>query len=407
MNALLISGYHSLSQAGWADFITKYVNQYNWQQISLPPRYFSWRMFGGALSAEAIAPDTLQQSYDLLLATSSVDLNRLLGIYPHLHQCRKILYFHDNQFAYPETARSQDHAAWQMASIYSALSADRLLFNSLYNQDTFLNGVTDLLKKMPDLVPGGITDELRAKSSVLAVPVASPAESESTALSAPAEKTSTAAAGEPTTVRSETGFSAENPLIILWNHRWEWDKNPSGLLAVLDECQRRNLPIKFIISGQSFRQVPAEIDQIKRLHQQQLVHIGYIDSLPDYARHMEIADIVLSTAIHEFQGVAVMEAIMAGCVPLLPDDLSYPEFVPPEYLYTRSNLATSLGKMRPVNSTEQAAVSDQNAICGQLQRWLTTGLPKPPDLSRFSPENMVEAYNRYLSCPTQPGKISV
>jgi hypothetical protein len=37
---------------------------------------------------------------------------------------------------------------------------------------------------------------------------------------------------------------------------------------------------------------------------------------------------VVSTALHEFQGVAVMEAVKAGCIPAVPDRLGYPDFSP-------------------------------------------------------------------------------
>jgi hypothetical protein len=44
-------------------------------------------------------------------------------------------------------------------------------------------------------------------------------------------------------------------------------------------------------------------------------------------------DFVLSTADQEFQGLAIQEAMASGCIPVVPDALSYPEYIPVEYRY--------------------------------------------------------------------------
>ncbi len=52
--------------------------------------------------------------------------------------------------------------------------------------------------------------------------------------------------------------------------------------------------------------------------------------------------IVLSTALHEFFGMSVVEAVRAGCRPLLPARLSYPELFDGNFLYKDEELIPAL-----------------------------------------------------------------
>ena len=62
------------------------------------------------------------------------------------------------------------------------------------------------------------------------------------------------------------------------------------------------------------------LEQLLRLHPDYLGHWGTVTGRQNYYRLLERADVVLSTALHEFQGVAVMEAVARGCQPLVPED---------------------------------------------------------------------------------------
>ncbi len=76
---------------------------------------------------------------------------------------------------------------------------------------------------------------------------------------------------------------------------------------------------------------PAEFEEARTRLGDRLVHYGYAESEADYARLLWDADIVLSTAIHEFFGVSIVEAITCGCLPILPRRLSYPELIPAQW----------------------------------------------------------------------------
>ena len=57
---------------------------------------------------------------------------------------------------------------------------------------------------------------------------------------------------------------------------------------------------------------------------------------------LQSMDVVISTAEHEFFGIAVCEAVWAGAVPVLPRRLSYPELVTAESLYDSTEHAAAL-----------------------------------------------------------------
>ncbi len=309
---LLLSAYDAKSHRYWHQQLVSGLPQFQWQVLALKDRYFSWRMGGNAMSFQQQFHSELKAPYDVVLATSMTDLSTLLGLYPHLSQAKKLLYFHENQFAYPLNKQQQGLAEIQLRSIYAAMVADALIFNSRFNRDTFLNGLKAFINKMPDGTPKDLALLFKEKSKLLPVPI-----------------------------KDDVFSQNRNPINkghieVVWNHRWEHDKGPDVLLELLHLCH--NQPnIKFHILGQQFKQIPPEMQCIIDQHKDQCLTVGYIKERSAYLEILHQADVVLSTAHHDFQGIAMLEAVACGCLPVAPNRLVYPEYYPLENLYPTSN----------------------------------------------------------------------
>lgn len=314
MKILLLSAYDARSHQLWRQGLEEQFPQYDWHVLTLPARHFAWRARSNAMQWFFKNGDQLNSQFDLLIATSTVDLASLRGLFPNLASTPAILYFHENQFAYPQGNSKHSTLELKIASVYSALAADEVVFNSRYNRDTFLAGAESMLKKMPDNLSQCLASVLSPKCLVLPVPLH----------------------GAFAPDRSRKALQNE-PIQLVWNHRWEFDKGPDRLLAFCRELLKTQLAFVLHVVGQQFRDQPAEFAQLRSELQAQrpqaLGQWGFIAKQSDYVALLKRSHFVLSTAEHDFQGLAVLEAVQAGCLPLVPNRLAYPEWIGERCLY--------------------------------------------------------------------------
>ena len=114
---------------------------------------------------------------------------------------------------------------------------------------------------------------------------------------------------------------------IIWAARWEHDKNPDDLLAVLRILRDGRFDFQVSVIGPSLQVKPNAILEIKKELADRILHWGYMPTRHEYSQALASADCFISTANHEFFGLSAAEAIAAGTIPLLPNRLSYPELL--------------------------------------------------------------------------------
>ncbi|XP_076849530.1 tRNA-queuosine alpha-mannosyltransferase isoform X2 [Brachyhypopomus gauderio] len=398
---------------------------------TLPAKKWHWRARTAALYFMQAIPSS--PSYRVLFTSSVLNLAELVALRPDLASLKKILYFHENQLIYPVRKSQERDFQYGYNQILSCLVADVVVFNSAFNMNSFLSSISTFLKTMPDHRPRGLDQLIRPKCRVVYFPIRLPDVTrpvsiypkaclylpQDLSLSAPSPqdppnlsetaKTSTAGSTHeaqkelpgkrpsptgqqlPPQQGGDTGApqghpapsrpighedTAPQPLHIVWPHRWEHDKDPQLFLQTLLKLKEQELNFEVSVLGETFTDVPDVFAEAREQLAHHVCHWGFVPSKEDYLSVLCHADVVVSTAKHEFFGVAIatqrrrswcfsnvqpcafpwlsalcccpqakgleakrllsywLEAVHCGCYPLCPKALVYPEIFHDVYLYS-------------------------------------------------------------------------
>ncbi|WP_276609582.1 tRNA-queuosine alpha-mannosyltransferase domain-containing protein [Desulfuromonas acetexigens] len=309
LEIILLEPYLTGSHAAWAREYAAH-SRHRVRILGLEGRHWKWRMHGGAVTlarqflAEGLRPD-------LLLATDVLDLATFLALTRKVTARTPVaLYFHENQLTYPWSPGDADpslcrDAHYAFINYASALAAGDVLFNSDYHRRAFLGALPEFLAAFPDHREPESIAAIAGKSRTL------PLGLDLRALDGPA----------PPRV---------GPPLILWNHRWEYDKNPEEFFRALFRLDEMGVDFTLAVLGESFRKFPPIFAEARRRLARRIVHWGFVESFADYAAWLRRADLLPVTSFHDFFGAAVVQAIHCDTWPLLPKRLAYPEHLPIE-----------------------------------------------------------------------------
>lgn len=300
MRIWLIEPYFGGSHRAWAEGYRRH-SRHEVELITHEARFWKWRMQGAHLTLSAAAA-SLPGPPDVVLASSMLNLAGFLGAARRsVGDAPVVVYLHENQLAYPRSPLDRADAAYPMVNWTSASVADLVLFNSAYHRDRFFSLLPAFLHQFPDHRHDDLVAAVRGRAEVIPVGVDL------------AEVPRGAEKGEP-------------PLIV-WNHRWEHDKGIAELAAAVRALVDTGANFRMAICGEQFVSVPDAFASLPGLLGDRLIQFGFAPE-PEYRALLADAAITLSTAFQEFFGVAVVEAMSAGAVPVLPNRLVYRERAP-------------------------------------------------------------------------------
>lgn len=297
MRILALEPYYGGSHRSFTDsWISR--SRHDWTLLTLPPYKWKWRMRHSAITfAEEIKKlDSLE--FDLLFCSDMLNLAEFTGLVPDkLSTLPKLVYFHENQLTYPSRFNTEKDMHFAYTNFCTALTADHIWFNSNFHMNEFLDALELFLKRMPDYQHSELVNSIRNKSAV-----------------------------------NYPGINLLEPIIkkndipnILWAARWEHDKNPELFFEAVDQLLDKGLKFSISVIGESFKDSPEIFFRAEKKYSKIIRYFGYQESYKDYLKVLGSSDIIVSTADHEFFGIAVVEAISAGAIPCLPYKLAYPE----------------------------------------------------------------------------------
>ncbi|XP_069087850.1 tRNA-queuosine alpha-mannosyltransferase isoform X1 [Pleurodeles waltl] len=398
MGVLIIEAFYGGSHKQLADLLVEEFE--NSVLCSLPAKKWHWRARTSALNFMQTVPASDQ--YSILFASSVLNLAELVALRPDLGKLKKVLYFHENQLVYPVRKSQERDFQYGYNQVLSCLVADVVVFNSLYNMESFLTSICGFMRLMPDHRPKNLEGLIRPRCQVLHFPVRFPDISKfrlphckrthlqsrsavrgetclADSVPAPQENTTGNLMDNSTQEQESVHFlsqlerlhspvvkaddlemanvsrnaksdqqygehfvnsnisenvAVQTPLHIVWPHRWEHDKDPETFFQVLLKLKGLSLQFNVSVLGETYTDVPDVFLKAREALGNSVLHWGYLPSKEDYFQALCMADVAVSTAKHEFFGVAMLEATHCGCYPLCPKALVYPEIFPAQYLYS-------------------------------------------------------------------------
>jgi len=306
-SVVLVEPYYGGSHQAWADSWVRH-SAHDISLITHPDEFWRWRLRGGAVTlAESFASHVGDHGApDVVVVSGLVDVAGFVG------QARRSLggvpvatYVHESQLLYPLAPNQRTDSSAALINWQSLVASDAVWFNSAFHRDGLHNALPRLLDAQPAPTHSHLIADVFARASVLWPGV------------------------ETNSLANHTRSSRSVPLVV-WNQRWDHDKNPHAVFSALANLADDGVPFRLALAGQNQQRGSRKLGAVLDRLRDRIDHQGFVPNKA-YTDLLLQSDVVVSAADHEFFGIAIVEAIAAGALPVLPQRLSFPELIEPRW----------------------------------------------------------------------------
>ncbi|MAV64466.1 MAG: glycosyl transferase family 1 [Candidatus Marinimicrobia bacterium] len=303
MKILIIEPYFEGSHKRWALELQNF-SSHNIETLTLPGRYWKWRMHGGAITL-AQKYNNLNLNPDIIIASDMLNLPLFKSI-ANTKNTPIAMYFHENQITYPwspkdrDIIKGRDHH-YGFINYSSSMVSDLNLFNSSFHRISYIKSLKKFLTNFPDYNDQHNIEIIDSKSRTLYLGI--DLKKFNRYYQKPNNKKTT----------------------ILWNHRWEHDKNPDDFIHLISELDKQDLNFECILLGKNKQKKSGYFNKCINRFPNRILHSGYCETFEEYATFLWKSDVCPITSIQDFFGISIAEAVYCNTYPLLPDRLAYPE----------------------------------------------------------------------------------
>ena len=364
LDVILVVPWYGGSHRAWADGLAS-ASRHRIRLVTHRDRFWRWRFQGGpvTLAADLTAEITTGGRPDCIVVSSLTDVASLVGIARReLAGIPVGIYLHEAQGAYPRTSGARRPAMEEpavLAEWRSLCAADVVWVSSPFLRESLGSSLRMVLDRVESPTHLHLLDRVMERVRVL-----------------PPGVDLSWAGGTP-----EPGGAG--PPLVLWNQRWDPDKAPMRVVNALAHVAARGVDFRVALVGEVPEHSRTVFETARRKLGPRVEIAGHLERSA-YLELLGHADIVVSAARHEFFGIAPVEAMAAGCVPLYPDRENYPNLIPERY--------------RPhCLHHDHDLVPRLTELLTDLARWRNSTSGLAGEMQRFDWARVVGSYDRELA----------